>query len=64
MENITTGVLSPDGLAYDWFTDKLYWIDSESDKIEVASIKEKYRKVLFWSDLDQPRAIAVVPMKG
>lgn len=57
-------MLSPDGVAYDWFTNKLYFIDSEVDKIEVVTIKEKYRKVLFWSDLDQPRAIVVVPMKG
>lgn len=30
----------------------------------MATIDGKYRKVLFWSDLDQPRAIALVPSKA
>ncbi|KAK4886602.1 hypothetical protein RN001_002873 [Aquatica leii] len=58
------GLLSPDGLACDWFTNKLYWTDSETNRIEVATSSGEYRKVLFWTDIDQPRAIALVPMKG
>ncbi|XP_017772684.1 PREDICTED: low-density lipoprotein receptor-related protein 6 [Nicrophorus vespilloides] len=61
---IGTGILSPDGLACDWFTNKLYWTDSDTNRIEVASIDKKYRKVLFWTDMDQPRAIALDPMQG
>lgn len=57
-------MISPDGLACDWLTDKLYWTDSETNRIEVATIDGNYRKVLFWSEVDQPRAIALVPMKG
>lgn len=62
--DIANGVLIPEGLAIDWFTDNIYWTDSEANRIEVATLEGKYRKVLFWTDLDQPRAIAVVPMKG
>lgn len=58
------GLLSPDGLACDWFTNKLYWTDSETNRIEVATMSGQHRKVLFWTDVDQPRAIALVPMKG
>ncbi|XP_025837382.1 low-density lipoprotein receptor-related protein 6 [Agrilus planipennis] len=58
------GLLSPDGLACDWFTNKLYWMDSETNRIEVATMTGLYRKVLYWTDIDQPRAIALVPMKG
>lgn len=29
-------VPSPDGLACDWLTKKLYWTDSESKRIEVS----------------------------
>ncbi|XP_018572633.1 low-density lipoprotein receptor-related protein 6 isoform X2 [Anoplophora glabripennis] len=61
---IVSGVFTPDGLACDWFTNKIYWTDSESNHIEVATIEGKYRKVLFWTDIDQPRAIVVVPMRG
>nr|CAD7429275.1 unnamed protein product [Timema monikensis] len=60
---VTTDLISPDGLAIDWFTQKLYWTDGETNRIEVASITGEHRKVLIWSDIDQPRAIALVPMK-
>jgi low density lipoprotein receptor-related protein 5/6 len=61
---ITNGLLSPVGLACDWFTNKLYWMDSETKRIEVATMGGLYRKVLYWTDIDQPRAIALAPMKG
>ncbi|KAK9885699.1 hypothetical protein WA026_012464, partial [Henosepilachna vigintioctopunctata] len=61
---VITEVLSVDGLACDWFTNKLYWTDSEANRIEVATMDGKQRKVLFWTELDQPRTIALIPMKG
>lgn len=61
---IITGVLSVDGLTCDWLTNKLYWTDSEANRIEVATMEGDYRKVLFWTDLDQPRTIALIPQKG
>nr|CAD7457230.1 unnamed protein product [Timema tahoe] len=60
---VTTDLISPDGLAIDWFTQKLYWTDGETNRIEVATVTGEHRKVLIWSDIDQPRAIALVPMK-
>ncbi|XP_055949393.1 low-density lipoprotein receptor-related protein 6-like [Argiope bruennichi] len=61
---ITTGLISPDGLAVDWMGKKLYWSDSETNRIEVSNLDGTYRKVLFWRDLDQPRSIALVPTDG
>lgn len=61
---VNTGLISPDGLACDWYTDKLYWTDGETNRIEVATMDGRYRKVLFWTDIDQPRAIALAPMRG
>ncbi|XP_064097645.1 low-density lipoprotein receptor-related protein 6-like [Macrobrachium nipponense] len=61
---ITRGIISPDGLAVDWLGEKLYWTDSDTNKIEVAELYSKLRRVLFWEDLDQPRAIALVPSEG
>ncbi|KDR08547.1 Low-density lipoprotein receptor-related protein 6 [Zootermopsis nevadensis] len=61
---VTTGLISPAGLACDWLTQKLYWTDGETNRIEVATITGEHRKVLFWEDIDQPRAIALVPMQS
>lgn len=59
-----TNVFIPDALTVDWVTDKIYWTDSETDRVEVATLDGKYRKVLFWTEFDQPRAIAVAPAEG
>ncbi len=56
--------MSPDGLAIDWLGDKLYWTDSETNRIEVSSLSGEHRRVLFWEDLDQPRAICLFSKKG
>ena len=61
---ISTGLLSPDGLACDWIGQKLYWTDSEVNRIEVSNLDGQMRKVLFRDGLDQPRAIAVYPQIG
>jgi len=61
---VTSGLTSPDGLACDWLTQKLYWTDGETNRIEVVSLNGLNRKVLFWEEIDQPRAIALAPMKG
>ncbi|KAJ8249123.1 hypothetical protein GJAV_G00231420 [Gymnothorax javanicus] len=58
---VVSGLNSPDGLACDWLGRKLYWTDSETNRIEVANLDGTFRKVLFWQDLDQPRAIALNP---
>ncbi len=61
---VVSGLASPDGLACDWMGNKLYWTDSETNRIEVSELDGTYRKVLFWRDLDQPRAVALDPTRG
>ncbi|XP_029038470.2 low-density lipoprotein receptor-related protein 6 isoform X1 [Osmia bicornis bicornis] len=61
---VNSSLISPDGLACDWYTGKLYWTDGEKNRIEVTSIDGRHRKVLFWTDIYQPRAIALVPMRS
>uniref|UniRef100_A0A8C1Q4W5 Low density lipoprotein receptor-related protein 6 n=1 Tax=Cyprinus carpio TaxID=7962 RepID=A0A8C1Q4W5_CYPCA len=61
---VVSGLASPDGLACDWMGNKLYWTDSETNRIEVSELDGTHRKVLFWQDLDQPRAIALDPARG
>nr|XP_020641437.1 low-density lipoprotein receptor-related protein 6 isoform X2 [Pogona vitticeps] len=61
---VISGLLSPDGIACDWLGEKLYWTDSETNRIEVSNLDGSLRKVLFWQELDQPRAIALDPARG
>uniref|UniRef100_G1T5U5 LDL receptor related protein 5 n=1 Tax=Oryctolagus cuniculus TaxID=9986 RepID=G1T5U5_RABIT len=61
---VISGLVAPDGLACDWVGKKLYWTDSETNRIEVANLNGSSRRVLFWQDLDQPRAIALDPAHG
>jgi hypothetical protein len=61
---VNSSLISPDGLACDWYTGKLYWTDGEKNRIEVTSIDGRHRKVLFWTEIYQPRAIALVPMRS
>ncbi|XP_029697135.1 low-density lipoprotein receptor-related protein 5 isoform X2 [Takifugu rubripes] len=58
---VVSGLASADGLACDWLGKKLYWTDSETNRIEVSNLDGTSRKVLFWMDLDQPRALALNP---
>ena len=66
---ISVGLRRPEGLAVDWVTKKLYWTDLrdsdwETNRIEVSNLDGSQRKVLFWEDLEQPRAIALDPLTG
>ncbi|KAL1122539.1 hypothetical protein AAG570_002869, partial [Ranatra chinensis] len=64
MTVVNSHVVDPDGLACDWLTQKLYWTDGGASRIEVVTLDGKYRNVLFWEDIDQPRAIALVPTES
>ena len=61
---VTSGLVSPDGLACDWIGRKLYWTDAETNRIEVSELDGSNRKVLYWQRHDQPRAIALDPYHG
>ncbi|KAL0269033.1 UNVERIFIED_CONTAM: hypothetical protein PYX00_010774 [Menopon gallinae] len=61
---IITEVQFADGLAIDWISRNLFWTDTGTDRIEVATLKGLYRKVLINKDLLEPRDIAVAPEHG
>lgn len=54
--------MSPTGLAYDWITDKLYWVDEGTKRIEVCKSDGSMRTVLIWDQIDKPRDIVVDPL--
>jgi len=64
VETILSNVHTPDGIAVDWITGKLYWTDTGYKTIEVADIDGKHNADLIKVGLYEPRAIAVDPHTG
>lgn len=68
--DVTTKVLITEntdlieGLAYNWMSRQLFWVDSGHKRIEVARSDGTNRKVLINTTLDQPRAIVLYPKFG
>ncbi|XP_016969841.2 nidogen [Drosophila rhopaloa] len=61
---ITTDIESPEGIAIDVISRRLYWADSGKDTIEVASLDDPtLRAVLINKQLVNPRGIAVDPYR-
>ena len=54
----------PTVIAVDWVTKKLYWTDDNRKRIELANFDGTHRKLLIDTNLDQPRALALLPQKG
>ncbi|KAG1656290.1 Low-density lipoprotein receptor-related protein 4 [Nymphon striatum] len=53
-----------DGLAVDWIANNIYLTDAGRNVIEVCRLDGSSRKILVDLNLDEPRAIAVHPIKG
>lgn len=51
----------PAGLAFDWITDKIYWTDGGTNRIEVSKSDGSMRTLLAWDHIDKPRDIVVNP---
>ena len=71
--HLTTGIIEEiitdnlgviDGLAIVWESDLIYWADYSNSRVEVASPAGKQRKILFASQVYNPRGIALYPKKG
>uniref|UniRef100_A0A8C3EU62 Nidogen 2 n=1 Tax=Corvus moneduloides TaxID=1196302 RepID=A0A8C3EU62_CORMO len=59
---ISSGLISPEGLAVDHLRRAVFWTDSGLDRIERARLDGSERRVLFDTELVNPRAIAVDPL--
>ena len=59
-----TGIESPESLACDWITKKLYWLDSDINNLVVSNYDGTQRNVLVWKNMDNPRTIVLVPSEG
>lgn len=58
--------VSPESLSVDWVTKKIYWSESETNRIELLTYdKQPYmRKVLIYENLALVRALVVDPIHG
>lgn len=58
-EVVTVDVDHPDGVAVDWAGRNIFWTDSGTDRIEVARLDGRYRRVVVSEDLDEPRSLVL-----
>ena len=52
------------GLAIDWISRNLYWMDTKFDRLRVSRLDGSYQKTLINTNLELPRAIVVDPVEG
>jgi hypothetical protein len=53
-----------EGLAYDWMSDQLFWVDADRKVIEAAKADGSHRRALITEGLEKPRSIVVHPKRG
>jgi len=61
---IQKDLTTPNGIAFDWIAKNLYWSDASRNVIEVSRSDGTCRKVIIDLDLDEPRALALLPELG
>ncbi len=60
--DILTKGINPEGIAYDWVHEKIYWTDSRNRSIYAMNTDGS--QIVDISRVERPRAIAVHPCKG
>ncbi|XP_078593117.1 sortilin-related receptor-like isoform X1 [Branchiostoma floridae x Branchiostoma japonicum] len=64
-ETIVRGrIETVEGLAIDWMSGNLYWVDAGMKKIEMSRLDGTMRRVLTNASLDNPRALVLCPQEG
>ncbi|XP_019620636.1 PREDICTED: sortilin-related receptor-like isoform X1 [Branchiostoma belcheri] len=64
-ETIVQGrIETVEGLAIDWMSGNLYWVDAGMKKIEMSRLDGTMRRVLTNASLDNPRALVLCPQEG
>ena len=58
-EVINVNLVTPESIAIDWISRNIYWVDSGTRRIEVASLNGTSRRVLFSTNVVLPTSIAV-----
>ena len=61
---ISSGLDLVEGLAYDWITGNIYWLDSRLNTIECSNREGDFRHVLLNENITQPRGLSLDPTNG
>ncbi|KAK4328369.1 hypothetical protein Pmani_001225 [Petrolisthes manimaculis] len=61
---VGSGLDLVEGLAYDWITGNLYWVNSRLNTMEVSRRDGSRRMVLLNNNISQPRGLSIDPFKG
>ncbi|KAG0730038.1 Low-density lipoprotein receptor-related protein [Chionoecetes opilio] len=61
---VGSGLDLVEGLAYDWITGNLYWVDSRLNALEVARRDGSQRIILLNKNISQPRGLCLDPLDG
>ena len=63
-EVVSSGISSAEGVAVDWLSLRIYWVESNLNQIEVADFNGGARTTVVSGDIENPRAIVVDPGTG
>ncbi|CAH1796241.1 unnamed protein product [Owenia fusiformis] len=66
-ETLVAGeITSIEGLALDWMSGNIYWVDGGKRKIEMSRLDGRFRRKVWQSSIitDKPRAIVLDPVHG
>ena len=63
-EVVGVGISTAEGLAIDWVTRHVYWVESNLNQIELSDFEGNERTTLIADDIESPRAIVLDPRKG
>ena len=56
--------MTPEGIAVDWINDKIYFVESTLNQIQIATLEGNMRTVVVAEQLVNPRGVAVDPRFG
>lgn len=61
---VSSGLSTVESIALDWINQKMYWVDSVTDVIEVANYDGTMRAPLIYTNMSNPRSLCVDPFFG
>ena len=64
VEVVASEVGHCEGISIDWVNKYVYWTDNKNGRIDMSRVNGSNRKVLFYSDVQDPRGITVDPVHG
>lgn len=64
IENVISDVGDCEGISVEWVNKYIYWTDKGNKQIEMSRVDGSERKLLFFSDIENPRGITVDPVHG